>query len=126
MRGCSTLSSTSKTKHLDDAATVFELFGALASSPQGLTEDDASERLLAVGENRLPADRLPSFVDRLRTAVASPFLALLGGLGVVLGVIGDARGCVTVTVMVALSVGVRWWQQSRSDRAVRRSVLRPS
>jgi Mg2+-importing ATPase len=113
------MSSASKTKYLDDAASVFELFGVLASSPQGLTEDDASRRLLAVGENRLPADRLPSSVDRLRTAVASPFLALLGGLGVVLGVIGDARGCVTVTVMVALSVGVRWWQQSRSDRAVR-------
>ncbi|MCU1700971.1 MAG: magnesium-transporting ATPase [Mycobacterium sp.] len=110
--------SVSKTDHLDDAASVFELFGALESSPQGLTEDEASDRLLEVGENRLPADRLPSAVDRLRTAVASPFLALVVVLGVVLGVIGDARGCITVTVMVALSVGVRWWQQSRSDRAM--------
>src|SRR5882757_3976267 len=101
----------SKTNHLDDAASVFELFGVLGSSPQGLTEDEASDRLLEVGENR-PA------LDRLRTAVASPFLALLVVLGVVLGVIGDARGCITVTVMVALSVGVRWWQQSRSDRAM--------
>lgn len=110
--------SVSKTNHQDDAASVFELFGALGSSPQGLTEDDASDRLLEVGENRLPADRLPSTVDRLRTAGASPFLALLVVLGLVLGVIGDARGCVTVTVMVALSVGVRWWQQARSDRAM--------
>ena len=86
---------------------------------RGLTEDEATERLLTVGENRLPADRLPSVGDRLRTALGSPFLVLLGGLGVVLGVIGDVRGCVTVATMVALSAGVRWWQQSRSDRAMR-------
>ncbi len=102
-----------------NGASVFEVFTALSSSSRGLTEDEATQRLLTVGENRLPADRLPSAGDRLRTALGSPFLVLLGGLGVVLGVIGDVRGCVTVAAMVALSAGVRWWQQSRSDRAMR-------
>jgi Mg2+-importing ATPase len=102
-----------------NGASVFEVFTALSSSSRGLTEDEATQRLLTVGENRLPADRLPSAGDRLRTALGSPFLVLLGGLGVVLGVIGDVRGCVTVATMVALSAGVRWWQQSRSDRAMR-------
>ncbi len=99
-------------------ASVFELFGALASSPRGLTEDEASRRLATVGENRLPTDRPPTSIDRLRTALGSPFVALLGGLGVVLGVIGDVRGCLTVAIMIALCAGVRWWQQSRSDRAM--------
>ena len=102
-----------------NGASVFEVFTALSSSSRGLTEDEATQRLLTVGENRLPADRLPSAGDRLRTALGSPFLVLLGGLGVVLGVIGDVRGCVTVATMVALSAGVRWWQRSRSDRAMR-------
>ena len=90
-----------------------------SSSPRGLTEDEATQRFLTFGENRLPADRLPSAGDRLRTALGSPFLVLLGGLGVVLGVIGDVRGCATVTTVVVLSAGVRWWQRSRSDRAMR-------
>lgn len=113
------MTSTPNETHVGDAASVFELFGALASSSQGLSEDEASRRLLDFGENRLPADRLPASADRLRTALASPFLALLGGLGVVLGVIGDVRGCATVAVMISLAVGVSWWQQSRSDRAMR-------
>ena len=100
-------------------ASLVELFGVLASSPRGLTEDEASRRLLTVGENRLPTDRPASTVDRLRTAFGGPFLALLGALGVVLGVIGDIRGCFTVAIMVALCAGVRWWQQARSDRAMR-------
>jgi Mg2+-importing ATPase len=100
-------------------SSVFELFTAQSSSPRGLTEDEATQRFLTFGENRLPADRLASAGDRLRTASGSPFLVLLGGLGVVLGVIGDVRGCATVTTVVVLSAGVRWWQQSRSDRAMR-------
>src|SRR5207344_107365 len=58
----------------------------------------------------------------LRSAVLSPFVMLLLGLGIVLVVIGDARGWVTVAAMIALSVGLRWWQQLRSDRGMR--VLR--
>lgn len=113
-------SPVSRVFHSEDTGlSVFELFTALSSSPRGLTEDEATKRLLTFGDNRLPADRLPSAGDRLRTALGSPFLVLLGGLGVVLGVIGDFRGCATVATMVAMSAGVRWWQQSRSDRAMR-------
>ncbi|WP_279582556.1 magnesium-translocating P-type ATPase [Fodinicola feengrottensis] len=33
--------------------------------------------------------------------------------------LGDLRGAITVAVMVSLSVALRWWQQARSERAVR-------
>jgi P-type Mg2+ transporter len=101
------------------SASVFEVLTTLASTPHGLTEQEASERLGEVGENRQPLDRAPALIDRLKTAVGGPFVALLLGLGVVLGVVGDVRGCVTVATMVALCIGVRCWQQARSDRAMR-------
>ncbi|WP_418003262.1 magnesium-translocating P-type ATPase [Mycobacterium sp. PDNC021] len=99
--------------------SVFEVLSALASTPRGLTEQEASERLGEAGENRQPVDRPPAWTDRLKIAAGGPFVALLLGLGVVLGAVGDARGSVTVATMVALCVGVRCWQQMRSDRAMR-------
>lgn len=100
-------------------ASVFEVLTTLASTPRGLTEQEASERLGEVGENRQPVDCPPTWTDRLKIAVGGPFIALLLGLGVVLGVVGDARGSVTFATMVALCIGVRYWQQTRSDHAMR-------
>jgi hypothetical protein len=61
-------------------ASVFELFTTLSSSPRGLTEDEATQRLLAFGENRLPADRLASASDRLRRPLPSASVGGLAGL----------------------------------------------
>ncbi len=52
-------------------------------------------------------------------AARSPFVALLTALAGVFLAVGDARGAVTVAVMVALSVALRFWQHTRSDLAVR-------
>lgn len=80
--------------------------------PRGLTEAEAVERAFA---NNVPRLRRPS---RLRSALASPFVGLLAGLGVIFALLADIRGAVTVTVMVVAAVALRWWQQTRSDRAV--------
>ncbi len=98
--------------------SVFEVLTTLASTPRGLTEQEASQRLATIGENRLPADRPPTSVDRFRAALGSPFLLLLIGLGVALGATGDTRGCLTVATVVAVCIGARCWQQSRTDRAM--------
>jgi len=104
--------------HLADVS-AFQVFTTLASTPRGLTEQEASERLGQVGENRRPCDGPPTSARRLRTAVGGPFIALLLALGLVLGAVGDVRGWVTVATMVALCIGVRCWQQSRTERALR-------
>ncbi|MCP2257386.1 Mg2+-importing ATPase [Streptoalloteichus tenebrarius] len=99
-------------------APVLTVFQRLASSPKGLTEADAADRLRHHGDNRPPAVET-TVASRLGVAVRSPFVALLAALGVVFVVLGDARGAVTVAVMVALSIALRFWQHTRSDRAVR-------
>jgi Mg2+-importing ATPase len=95
-------------------APVLTVFQRLAGSPKGLTESEAADRLARCGDNLLPG----SAGKRARAAIGSPFVALLTGLGVVFVVVGDLRGVVTVGVMVLLSVGLRFWQCTRSDRAV--------
>ncbi|MYW94362.1 magnesium-translocating P-type ATPase [Amycolatopsis rubida] len=97
-------------------APVLTLFRNLGSSPKGLTENEAAERLRRFGDNRIDGtDRAPV---RVWAAARSPFVALLTALGVVFAGVGDIRGAVTVGVMVALSIGLRFWQQSRSERAI--------
>ncbi|WIX98794.1 magnesium-translocating P-type ATPase [Amycolatopsis mongoliensis] len=98
--------------HDAPALTVFRQCG---SSPKGLTEAEAAERLARHGENRIDAGAGPR---RLRDAARSPFVALLTGLALVFAALADLRGSVTVTVMVVLSVLLRYWQQARSDNAV--------
>ena len=95
-----------------------ELFTRLHASPKGLTEADAAERLADHGENIVTSVADPDPAARLATALRSPFVGLLAGLGVVFAVLGEPRGAVTVGVMVALSVGARLWQGTRSRRAV--------
>ncbi|WP_409179975.1 magnesium-translocating P-type ATPase [Amycolatopsis sp. VS8301801F10] len=97
-------------------APVLTLFRNLDSSPKGLTEHEAAERLRRFGDNRVDGtDRAPV---RVWAAARSPFVALLTALGVVFAGVGDIRGAVTVGVMVVLSIGLRYWQHTRSERAI--------
>jgi Mg2+-importing ATPase len=95
-----------------------ELFRRLSASPKGLTEAEAAARLAGCGDNQMPALAEAGLARWVVTAVRSPFVGLLAGLGVVFAVLGDARGALTVTAMVALSVAVRLWQHTRSRLAV--------
>jgi Mg2+-importing ATPase len=98
---------------------VFTLFQRVRSSPRGLTEPEAADRLRRFGDNEpfRPVD--DGLGARVVLALRSPFVALLAGLGVVFVVVGDVRGAVTVAVMVALAAVLRIWQQTRSVRATR-------
>lgn len=100
-------------------APILTVFQRLGGSPKGLTESEAEERLRGLGENRVAVPVDSGTGRRAAAAVSSPFVALLTGLGVVFVVVGDLRGAVTVGVMVGLSVALRFWQYTRSDRAVR-------
>ena len=94
------------------------LLRALGSSPKGLTEAEAADRLQRCGGNQVAATAAATWWVRGRDALGSPFVALLAGLCLVFVAVGDVRGAVTVGVMVLLSVVLRWWQHARSDRAV--------
>jgi Mg2+-importing ATPase len=102
-------------------APVFTVFQRLASTPAGLTESEAAERQHHRGDNALPelGGAAGSPAARALAAVRSPFVALLVGLGVVFVLVGDPRGALTAAAVVLLSIGLRAWQHTRSDRALR-------
>jgi Mg2+-importing ATPase len=94
------------------------LFRRVESGPAGLTEHEASQRLADNGENRV-APRTPvRWPALVLAAVASPFVALLLGLDLIFWLLGDVRGGATVSVMVAISIALRAWQEHRCRHAV--------
>ncbi|UXA19178.1 magnesium-translocating P-type ATPase [Mycobacterium sp. SMC-4] len=98
-------------------ASVFTLYQQLGSSPRGLTESEAADRLVGFGANESAEAAAPGMTAQLLVALRSPFVALLAGLGAVFVAVGDARGSTTVAVMVTLAVVLRFWQQTRTTRA---------
>lgn len=103
-------------------ASPFAAYRLLGSSPRGLVEADADARLAELGENVL-AEPVVTASARLVAALHSPFIALLAALAGVFALVDDLRGSITVTTMVLLAVVLRYWQQTRSESAVR--ALRP-
>lgn len=101
------------------AAPVLTVFHQVHSSPRGLTESEAADRLSRFGDNDPAPDDEDTVWTRLRTAVRSPFVALLAGLDVVFLLVRDIRGAGIVSLMIALAVLLRLWQQTRSERATR-------
>jgi Mg2+-importing ATPase len=104
-------------RELADASQL-ELLRKLGASPKGLTESDAVDRLAGCGSNQVTLSTETGVRSWAVAAGRSPFVGLLAGLGVVFVVLGDLRAALTVAVMVALSVAVRLWQHTRSERAV--------
>ena len=98
---------------------VFTVFQQVASSPRGLTEQEAADRLRRFGDNESYRNPDEGLGTRTVTALRSPFVALLAGLDAVFVAVGDARGAITVAVMITLAVLLRIWQQTRSARATR-------
>lgn len=101
------------------SASTFTVFQRLDSSPGGLTEQSAADRLCHFGENVPGRYSDDGFLVSVRSALKSPFVALLAALGLVFVAVRDADGAATVAVMVALAVGLRVSQHTRSARAAR-------
>jgi Mg2+-importing ATPase len=100
-------------------APVFTVFRRMRSTPRGLTEREAADRLRRCGDNEPPRLDDERFPARVGDALRSPFVILLAGLGAVFATVGDARGASVVSLMVVTAVGLRIWQRTRSVRATR-------
>ena len=114
--GLTALSTTAVREACNDLAATFARVGG---SPQGLIESDAVERLEEVGPNEIAREKPPHWLFQLLACFKNPFILVLVVLAIIQYVTNpdDLRPVIIVSVMVAISVGLQFWQEYRSALA---------
>ena len=104
---------------LFDAAehTPSKLIEQLQSRIGGLTEQEVREQRAVHGRNAVAHERSTPWPMLLFNNLRNPFIAVLALLGVVSYATDDVKGTVVVSVMVVVSVVMRFIQEYRSSNA---------
>ena len=89
----------------------------LRTSLAGLTQAEAEERTRATGPNEIAQERKQGWPIRVLRIIRNPLVILLTILSAVSFFTGDARAGSVMAMMVALSVGLRFFQEARADAA---------
>jgi P-type Mg2+ transporter len=94
-----------------------EVLQSLNTDSQGLLKSEAEERLKKFGLNEIAHERAPSWYVLLLKNFANPFIVLLIFLALVSFFIGETDAVYIISVMVLLSVVMRFIQEYRSNQA---------
>jgi len=102
-----------------DAATedIAEIFQRLKTSPRGLSEEEAAERLEVFGPNEVAQEAKHTWLGRLWTATRNPLVILLTVLAILSYATADIAGATVMVLMVLLGVMLRFVQETRADNA---------
>ena len=94
-----------------------EVLSRLGSGPAGLSCAEAAQRLRQVGPNALGTHRVRPAAVLLRQ-VRNPILILLLGAALVSGLTGGGTNALIIAVIVALSVGLGFFNEYRAEVAM--------
>src|SRR5437870_4071311 len=102
-----------------DAATndISEIFQRLGTSPNGLSDEEAAERLEVFGANEVAQERRHGWLERLWLAARNPLVILLTVLATVSFATGDLRAGAVMLLMVLLGLSLRFVQETKADNA---------
>ena len=89
----------------------------LRTSLAGLTQAEAEERARTTGPNEIAQERKQGWPIRVLRIIRNPLVILLTTLSAISFITGDTRAGYVMAVMVALSVGLRFFQEARADAA---------
>src|ERR1700688_2110720 len=89
-----------------------QLLRDLRTSPNGLTQTDAEERARSAGPNEIAQERKQGWFVRVLKIIRNPLVILLSCLSAISFFTGDVRAGSVMVGMVALSVGLRFWQEA--------------
>lgn len=92
-----------------------EVFRRLASLPEGLSWTETRQRCSQFGFNELASQKPPGWPKILWRALKHPFNGVLTVLAAVSFATADLRAGSVMLLMVSLSVGVRFWQELKSQ-----------
>ncbi len=104
---------------LADAAGLppAEVLSGLGSGPGGLSSAVAAERIRRLGPNALGTHRVRATAVLIRQ-IRNPILILLLGAALVSGVTGGGTNALIIAVIVALSVGLGFFNEYRAEMAM--------
>ncbi len=94
-----------------------ELLRSFRTSPQGLTQTEAEERVRTTGPNEVAQERRQGWPIRLLKILRNPLVVLLAILSSISYATGDARAGSVMAGMVVLGVALRFLQEARADAA---------
>ncbi len=89
----------------------------MQTSLDGLTQAEAEERARKTGPNEVAQERKQGWPIRILKIIRNPLVILLTTLSAISYLTGDVRAGSVMAGMVALSVGLRFWQEARADSA---------
>jgi len=87
------------------------------TTKNGLSSKEAAQRLRLCGSNQIASEQKPFLIKKIFGLVKDPLNILLTTLGVVSFATGDFKAGVLIITMLFLSVGLRFIQEHRADRA---------
>jgi Mg2+-importing ATPase len=108
---------------IHDAATcqVAELLQRLNTTPNGLSEEEAAERLEVFGPNEVGQEKQHGWFYRLWVAVRNPLVILLAVIAIISFATAeepsDYIGGVVMVAMIVLAVTLRLVQETKADNA---------
>ena len=104
---------------IHDAATedVAEALRRLKTSLNGLSEEEATERLEVFGPNEVAQEAKHTWLSRLWVAVRNPLVILLTVLATLSYATDDFAGGTVMMLMVLLGVMLRLVQETKADNA---------
>jgi len=97
-----------------------ELLASLKTSDSGLSDREASDRLAQHGFNEVAYQRTVSTLWQLMRNFGNPFVGLLSALSVISFLVGAIEAGSLISVMVVVSVLLRFIQEFRSTRTMAR------
>jgi magnesium-transporting ATPase (P-type) len=88
------------------------------SSIQGLSDDEARQRLQAEGYNELPSSQKRSVIAIAINVVREPMFLLLVACGTLYLILGDIQEAVMLLGFVVVVMGITLYQERKTERAL--------
>ena len=117
--------STSKTWHTESVKTVFE---SLATTPDGLSKEEASNRLAEHGPNRLPEPGTRGPLARFFYQFHNVLIYVLIAASAVTAMLGHWVDASVILAVVLLNAVIGFVQEGKAENALRaiRQMLSPN
>lgn len=85
---------------------------------QGLTEQEALERLAQEGFNELPSAKKRTFWHILLEVIREPMFLMLIACGILYLLLGDAQEAIMLMGFVVVIIGITFYQEQKTERAL--------